>query len=377
MRDFFKNYNWMMGLFGTIIGVIGIIQLFDDESLIIKILIIFVVFSLITLLAIIRTISINRRNINLAGGFVGERSRMIQENKKYLALMYKNSEYNDVCNIGSVFSRVFYLAAAYYSRYAIGIMVFKSAETLSRYKLCSSTLLDLGWTALLVGMDKLNSFEYNGVVYNSPDDFFIQSIEYSKRINDNALISKGYRHLSGYYLTIGNYTEAKKYRNLSEDFLNEMPEGTDKRNLLANLYYCDAETAFMEKRYGDALSLCISADTLKQGADDETREIRYYAQHGKIVLMQNDLQQARRDFFDGLESAKKLKRIDEISKNTYGQAICLVRSGQKHEAEVIIRRLQKEYGNVPLFVSDQFFMKEYKRITTKHIISIEEDVSDA
>ncbi len=366
MKKYSQYFGWLMGAVGTVLGVVGIVDFFETESVWFKVILIAVVFVAIAVVAIVLSVIAQRRDQNLEEGFIGDRSIMVQENKRYLTSMYKNHEYNDVCNIGAVFSRVFYIAAAYQSRYAVSMMVFKSADYLNRHKLCATTLLDLGWTALLLGKNKFKCFEHNGVQYDSPDDFFHQSIIYAEKIQDHALISKANRHISGYYLTLGDFAEAMKYRKLSEDFLNKMPEGTDKAALYANLIYADAETAFLQKKYQEALKLCIKADRLKQGVDEETREIRYYAQRGKIELMLKNVTEAANMFTKGLECAKRLKRLDEVTKNTYGYAICLILNGQKHDAESSIKHLIKAYGDIPLFVSDEFFKTEYRRILIKH-----------
>ncbi len=361
MAKFTKYFGWLMGTVGTVLGIVGIVQLFMEEALWLKIVIVASIFIAIFIAAIVVTVISSRRNRNLVEGFVGDKSIMIQENKKYLTYMYKDHEYNDVCNIGMVFSRVFYIAAAYKSRYEIGVMIFISASQLKRDKLCATCLLDTGWTALLLG-NKIERFEYDGVAYDSPDDFFKQSIIFAQRINDNALISKAYRHLCGYYLTIGNYTDAKECRQKSGDYLENMPNGTDKDRLLSNLIYTDAETAFLQHHYTEAEELCIRADGLKQGIDDDTREIRYYAQHGKILLMLDKIPDAKQLFTQGLDSSKRVKRLDEITKNTYGYAICLIREGQKHEAESLVKNMKKKYGDIPLFISDEFFKIEYARL---------------
>ena len=366
MKKYLHHLSFISGIVGTIFGIIGIVEFFENETTKFKMILITIVFISIALLAIILTIISLKREQNLADGFIGDKSIMVQENKRYLTNMYKNNEYNEVCNIGSVFSRVFYIAAAYQSRYTVGVMVFKSADYLNRYKLCASTLLDLGWTALLLTHNKFKSFEHNGVQYDSPDDFFYQSIIYAEKIQDVAIISKANRHLSGYYLTIGDFSKAMEYRRISEQYVDKMPEGSDKSILYANLFYADAETAFIQKDFDKALKLCIEADKLKQGIDDETREIRYYAQRGKIELALKNTSEAASFFLKGLECAKKLKRHDEITKNTYGYSICLVLNGQKREAESNIKNLLKTYGNIPLFISDEFFKTEYNRILSKH-----------
>ena len=280
--------------------------------------------------------------------------------------MYKNKEFKDNCNIGAVFSRVFYIAAAYQSRYKIAIMVYKSADYLNRDKLCATTLLDLGWTALLLGKKKAKSFSYCGKSFDSPDDFFLKSIDYSAKINDYALVSKAHRHLHGYYLSIGNFADAEIEGTLCEENIMKLPDGSDKKKILADLYYIDAETAFFKKNYAFALSKCLEADKLKKGLDDETREIRYYAQIGKIKLMQHDIDSAMTDFSKGLEVAKRLKRIDEVTKNTYGYAICLLIKGQRHEAESMVRNIEKKFGAVPLFITDEILRTEYKKKVLKH-----------
>ncbi len=361
MTKFTKYFGWLMGAVGTVLGIIGIVQLFMDEALWLKIVIVASIFIGIFFAALIITIISSKRNRNLIEGFVGDKSIMIQENKKYLTNMYKDHEYNDVCNIGMVFSRVFYIAAAYKSRYEIGVMIFMSASQLKRDKLCATCLLDTGWTALLLG-SSIERFEYDGIDYDSPDDFFKQSIVFAEKINDNSLISKAYRHLCGYYLTIGNYAEAQKCREKSGEYLEKMPNGTDKDRLLSNLLYTDAETAFLQHNYIISQELCVKADELKQGVDDDTREIRYYAQHGKILLMLENIPEAKKLFTQGLDSAKRIKRLDEITKNTYGYAICLIHEGQKHEAENLVKSMRKKYKDIPLFISDEFFKTEYARL---------------
>ena len=146
----------------------------------------------------------------------------------------------------------------------------------------------------------------------------------------------------------------------------KLPDGSDKKKILADLYYIDAETAFFKKNYAFALSKCLEADKLKKGLDDETREIRYYAQIGKIKLMQHDIDSAMTDFSKGLEVAKRLKRIDEVTKNTYGYAICLLIKGQRHEAESMVRNIEKKFGAVPLFITDEILRTEYKKKVLKH-----------
>jgi len=366
MKKYSQHLNWLAGIIGTVLGIIGIVDFFENQSVIFKIVLVAAVFAAIAAAAILITVVSQRRENNLQEGFVGDKSIMVQENKKYLSAMFKNHEYNDVCNIGAVFSRVFYVAAAYKSRYEVCVMIFKSADYLGRSKLCATTLLDLGWTALLLGPGKFRGFEHNGVQYNTADDFFLQSVTYAEKVQDIAIISKAYRHISGYYLTVGNFAEAMKYRKKSGEYVDQMPEGTDKAVLYANLIYADAETAFLQEDYEKSMELCIRADALKRGVDDETREIRYYAQRGKIELMQNNLQEAAQQFSKGLEGAKRLKRLDEITKNTYGYAICMIRGGQRHEAENSVKQLLKTYGDIPLFVSDEFFKTEYKRLLLKH-----------
>lgn len=365
MKKYSYYFGWLTGAVGTVLGIVGITDFFEDESVLFKIILVISVFLAIAFVAVILTIIAQKRDKNLQEGFVGDKSIIIQENKRYLSNMFKNQEYNDVCNVGSVFSRVFYIAAAYQARYDVCTMVFRSADYLSRYKLCASTLLDLGWTALLLGEEKFKGFDYNGVQYDTPDDFFQQSIIYAEKVQDFSIISKANRHISGYYLTLGDFVEAKKYREISGDYVEKMPEGTNKAVMQANLVYADAETAFLQKKYHDARSLCIKADRMKQGVDEETREIRYYAQRGKIELMLDNVSEASNMFSKGLECAKRLKRIDEIVKNTYGYAMCLILKGQRYEAENSIKHLLKTYGNIPLFVSDEFFKSEYRKIVTK------------
>ncbi len=365
MKKFSQYLGWLSGVVGTILGIVGIVELFENQSVIFKVILVATLFLLIAAVSVLMTVVSNKKDSSLEDGFVGDGSIMIQENKKYLTSMYKNREYNDVCNIGAVFSRVFYIAAAYKSRFAIGIMIFKSADYLKRYKLCASTLLDLGWTALLIGRKKQTSFEHNGINYDSPDDFFHQSIVYAEKIGDVSIVSKANRHLSGYYLSMWDFVQAQKYRRLSEEYLSMMPEGSDKMIMIANLVYADAETAFMQKKYDEARVLCLKADELKQGVDDETREIRYYAQRGKIEFMLGNIFCAAEMFTKGLECAKRLKRIDEITKNTYGYAMCLMLNGQKHEAETSVKALHKKYGDIPLFISDHFFKTEYERMKNK------------
>ena len=372
MKKYTYYFGWLTGAIGTVLGVVGVIEFFENESVTFKLILLGSLFLAIAVLSVIITIIANKRERNLDDGFIGDKSIMIIENKKYLSTMYKNHEYNDVCNIGSVFSRVFYIAAAYKSRYTICVMVFKSADHLKRDKLCASTLMDLGWTALLLKKNNFKCFDYNGIQYDSPDDFFKQSIVYAEKIQDYALVSKAYRHLSGYYLTIGDYETAMTYRKTSEEFLNKMEDGIDKKTLFANLIYADAETAFLRKKYDEALSLCERADRLKQGVDEEVREIRYYAQRGKINLAQKRIEDAANMFLKGLDSAKKLKRIDEITKNTYGYAICLILTGRKSEAEHNVKSLLKKYGDIPLFISDDYLKVEYRRVLTKHSSEQEE-----
>ena len=42
-----------------------------------------------------------------------------------------------------------------------------------------------------------------------------------------------------------------------------------------------------------------------------------------------------------------------------------------------MKGLLKEFGDIPLFISDQFFIKEYKKITTKRTNNIFYIVSEA
>ena len=128
MRKYSQYFSWLMGVVGTVLGIIGIIQLFEEQSLWFKIILVATIFFLIAIAAVFITIISQSKDKNIANGFIGDKSLMIQENKKYLTGMFKNHEYNDVCNIGAVFSRVFYIAAAYKSRYSIATMVFISAD---------------------------------------------------------------------------------------------------------------------------------------------------------------------------------------------------------------------------------------------------------
>ena len=362
MKKYMGLFSWVMGIVGTIIGIVGIVQLFEDQSTLFKICIVVVTFLCIAILAAIFFAFSEVRDSKRQNGFIGDKSMVVQANKRYLSSLYNSGEYNDVCNYGSVFSRVFYIAGAYQSRYQIGIMVFMSADKLNRDKLCATTLIDLGWPSLLLGVQGTESFTYKGVKYTCAKDFLLQSIKYSRKIGDNGLISKAYRHLSGYYLSEGNFPEAKKYRAKSEDYLNKLPDGMEKSVYIANLVYADAETAFLEHNYTLSKELCIKADELKRGVDEEVREIRYYSQRGKIEYVQKRYSDAKGFFMIGLESAKKLNRIDEITKNTYGYASCLILEGQRHEAEQYVKRMLKKYGDLPLFIADQYYKKEYHRL---------------
>ena len=56
MKDFIKNYGYLMGVVGTVLGIVGIVQLFNSEALWVKIVIVVSIFILIAFLSMMRTL---------------------------------------------------------------------------------------------------------------------------------------------------------------------------------------------------------------------------------------------------------------------------------------------------------------------------------
>jgi tetratricopeptide (TPR) repeat protein len=363
LKNIYKNFQWLISLLAAILTIINIVILFVGESVLFRILTVIFSIVFLTIMSIVLSVLSTRREDNIKNSFIGDKSILVKENKKYLQNMFNNHELSDVCNFGPAFSRIFYLASAYKSRIVISKLVLEASISQNKYKLCASSLIDIGWTIMLIKEN--DTYNFVGRVLDSADDYFLLGAEYAKKANDLQLESKAYRHLSGFYIENGNFNEGKVFRDKSEEILMKMEEGIEKRIMLANLIYCDAETAFLTKKYPLAKRLCVKADSLKKNNDEEAREIRYYAQIGKIEYVSGDVEEAMEQFVIGKDKAIRIKRIDEIVKNTYGYAICLIREGQRNEALNQVKIIHKKYGDIPLFVSDEFFIKEYNKLVTR------------
>ena len=357
-----KNFKEIANTFGILLTVVSMVFLFNSKPILFKIILIIILFFLFAILSITLHWISERNKLSVNKGFSGDKSILVIANRRYIENMYNRHEYNDVCNFGNTFSRMFYIAGAYKSRIAITKLVLLSAHKLKQDKLCANSLIDIGWTILLTDEKSRENFQFDSAVLSSPNEYFERGIVYALKINDYQLVSKAYRHLSGYYITKNDFTKAKEFRDISEKYLNMMHDGVEKKIMQANLLYCDAETAFIQKDYSHAYDLCIQTDNLKKGNDEEAREIRFYAQIGKIFYCLERCNDAKENFLLGLDKAEKLKRQDEIAKNTYGYSLCLIKEGQKAKAKNKVEDFTKKNGHIPLFITDNFFINEYNTI---------------
>lgn len=339
--------------------VVNIVYLFISTTVFFRIVAVILVFAVVLIISIIFTLTEDKKKANIEHGFVGDKSILVTQNYDFLRDMYKSKEYNDVCNIGPVFARVFYLAGALVTRLKTERLIFESAEMLGKDQVCANALVNLGWSTVLLNKKEYSYYSYKNMIFTSPEEYFFQAIRYAESQHNYALISKAYSHISGYMLTLGDFLQATEYRTKAGEYMELLKESKEKEIIKSSLVYNDAETSFLKKDYPSAMKYCVMANELRRAIGEEDREVRYFAQIGKIEYALNNYSSAKSHFLSGIDRATKTKRIDEIAKNTYGYALCLIKEGQRKEAIKKIKNLIQEYGEIPLFVSDEFFRKEY------------------
>ena len=352
----------LLDVVGFLLTIVGSVLATTGLYLWARILIIFGILIFLSLVALVLYIISEKNESKIDKGYLGDKSLIVRENLRYVENLYSSKEYNDVCLFGDSFSRMFYIGGAYKSRIAVAKLVALSAQKIDLQKICAKSLLDMAWTYILLGDRETISFEFNQRVLQSSLDILQESEKIAIAIDDKTLLAKINSHISGYYVAMGEYNEAEKYRLIAVDYVNQLPKGEKKNILLALLEYNFSETCFCRQQYEDALKYCESASKLRIKEEDNEREVRYFAQKGKILYKMGDKKAANKLFVDGYTRAKKVKRLDEILKNAYGQALCLLESGQRSEAILLVRHTIKEYGDIPLYVSDHFFINEYNRL---------------
>ncbi len=351
---FYKYFEKVTVPLGYIMAIVGFVCLFQwDDN---KKWIVFVIISLLTLLIAAGLTLISMFNQKNLHSIISDNNIIARKLSDAMKAWYEDERYGEVTTFGRALGRALYIGACYKTRIEIGELVKKAAEHLDDNLLLANILLDdLGWTKVLCG-DK------------DAEKDIESGIKLAEKYNFYKEISKGYRHLMALELSRWNNPKlAHDYLDKAYDAYNCMDEGRAKELTLSGLLFASSELAFKEKDYSLALQKAKESEIKRKELHELDRHMRYYAQVGKIILFapNGNVREAKDLFRKGIDESESANRIDEIVKNTYGYAICLIKLGEQKKAKNVIEKIKKQYGKIPLYSEDALLRNEYNKLITQ------------
>ncbi|MEO0127646.1 MAG: tetratricopeptide repeat protein [candidate division WOR-3 bacterium] len=257
--------------------------------------------------------------------------------KDELSKYMEKELYNDVIRFGSSISRVLWLNGEYEARVEIGKMVEEAATRLGQKLIKAETLIDdIGWT--LVPQKKFEEAKNN----------IEHGMQIATAIKNFYLVAKAKRHLSGIEIEKGRSENALKLLEESIVEANKIEDSTKRDEITAGIYYGLAEAYYLSGDYIKAEEMCLKSRNIYENINDKERYAKHFAQLGKIKIEQNNLKSARDIFIAGLEYSKKIKRLDEITRNYVGLAITYAKMNEKRKATNNLNQAIKLLRHIPL-----------------------------
>lgn len=349
MYKFYEYFQKVTVPLGYAMAVVGLVFLFQWDSIVKLWVFLFVCIVTILIAGILSYIDISQERKK--HNYIADNTSIAQSLKDAMEIWYSDEKYGEVITFGKALGRALYISACYQTRIEVGELVKNAAEHRNDKILTVKVLLDdLGWTKFLCGDI-------------SAKDDINAAIEIATDIKYYWGICKGYRHLLAIEISIwNNPNEAHELLKKAYSAYDKIDAGREKEIVLAGLIYAEAELAFKEHDYALARNKAIESQKKRNELNETDRNMRCYAQLGKIELIdpQGEIEKAKDYFRKGIDESERIDRVDEIVKNTYGYAICLIRTGNRKKAKKIVDEMQKLYGEVPLYTEDELLRKEYE-----------------
>ena len=265
-----------------------------------------------------------------------------------------DKDYATVIRLGSAISRVLWIAGQYKYRIQIGDIVFTAAAKLEdQHEMARVQIDDIGWTYLII-KEKKKSIEniQNG-------------LQIALSNNEYYLVAKAHRHLAGIYILQGYECKQKidEHFNAAKDAAANIPDATEKREMLAGIAYSYVEYIILQKKYDYALN--ESKKILDEYIEllDIDRKSKCLSQLGKIYFLLSEYPNAIASFNRGIGVAEMSSRHDELVKCLMGLAATCYKRGEIVKARTHKQTCEKYRQDENTFVSWDEINTVYNEIT--------------
>ena len=261
-------------------------------------------------------------------------------------------DYALVIRLGSAVSRVLWIAGQYKYRISIGDIIFSAAcKYEDLYQMARVQIDDIGWTYFILK-------ETEKAIENIKSGLLI-----AESINDNYLIAKAYRHLSGIFLSQGDSSKAAENITHAKIAAEKISDPVDKKEMLAGIDYSNVEILIKLSKLDEALT--IAQKTFNEYSEilDMERKAKSLSQMGKIFLLKDDKQRAISSFSSGLGVAEKSCRRDETIKCLMGLAVTCYKRGDLSKARSHKNACEKLMQNGETFASWDYIINLYNNIS--------------
>lgn len=202
-------------------------------------------------------------------------------------------------------------------------MVYEAAVHVQNESVKAKILIDdIGWTYLFIN-------NKSSAIHN-----INEGIALAQRQYEWYLVAKGYRHLFNISLKLNDIVNAQSYLKEAEAYTDKILNASDKNEMKNGIDYDKIELLIQEKNLSKAkIEGLRILQEYKQRRDFE-RIPKLYSILGKIAFINNNYLDAIDNFLNGLSTAEKYKRKDEIIKNSMGLAVSYFKDGNIDRAKV-------------------------------------------
>lgn len=240
--------------------------------------------------------------------------------------LMKTKDYQVVLRLSSSLSRPLWLEGALKERIKLGEYMLLASSSVAPEKTearIQALIDELGWSNFVFG----NSLE---AVKNIKE-----GTEEASKCHNEYWYSKGLRHLANISVENGNFPEGEEYFRQAEDAANSVNDIAKKIELLGEIDYGRGLMYFKRKDVIQAEQAFKKAKDEFESVSDEERSSRIFSRLGEIYETGEGYQSlhiAYRYYLQGIEISKRLRRNDELVKNTLGLGKVLEKQGKAIDA---------------------------------------------